>query len=199
MNKNIDTIKDSKSKNCVSFPTKILCDKCNNNCKTKGCKCSCHIHNRYLEIMNEEKNSKYKFNININDFSLEEEKNINDSIYQNIGTNIQKPKNKNENSKSPEINIDLSKNLNDLSQYYRDIYTKTKLELDIEKEKTIVLEKCKEMNKIKMKGLIKDKNILLEKIKNLSEQLDRVISMLHDITEQKKNIEDEYYAFRNNE
>ena len=40
----------------------------------------------------------------------------------------------------PDINIDLSRNLNDLSKYYRDIYTKTKLELDIEKEKSNTLE-----------------------------------------------------------
>ena len=66
----------------------------------------------------------------------------------------------------PNINIDLSKNLNDLSNYYRDIYTKTKLELDIEKEKSNSLEQNKIRTKTKIKNLIKDKNILLENIKN---------------------------------
>ena len=53
------------------------------------------------------------------------------------------------------------------------------------------LEQNKVKTTTKIKNLIKDKKILLEKIKNLSEQLDKVILMLQETTSQKTSQEEE--------
>ena len=158
------------------------------NCPKIECNCTCHNHknkiciggqNKYINE-NEKNNDDDIGNINFNS-------NYDKNICQNINTKIIN----NSEMPLPNINIDLSKNLNDLSNYYRDIYTKTKLELDVEKEKSNSLEEYKMKNKTKIKNLLKDKTILLEKIKNLSEQLDKVITMLQEMTAQKQSQEEE--------
>ena len=188
---NIDKIRDS-------FQCEARCETCN-NCAIYECTCSCHLHKRKSSSNLNNFNYKYEDTYNKetagdrseDDITLN--KNYDKNIYENIGTNIQKRILLKSESN---IDNDLSKNLDDLSQYYRNIYSKTKLELDLEKGKGFSLAQNKEKHKTKLRDLLNDKSILLEKIKNLSLQLDRVITMLHEITTQKKSLEKEYNAFK---
>ena len=188
---NIDKIRDS-------LACEARCETCN-NCSVYECTCSCHLHKRKSSSNFNHFHYKYEDTYNtetVEDHSEDDiaiNKNYDKNICENIGTNIQKrilPKSE------ANIDIDLSKNLDDLSQYYRNIYTKTKLELDLEKEKSFSLAQNKEKHKTKLRDLLNDKSILFEKIKNLSQQLDRVITMLHEITTQKKSLEKEYNTFK---
>ena len=181
MNQNKNNLKNNKEKISHSNPEQIICDTCE-NCSNIECNCSCHFQKKSIDNIPEDIDFHSQYEEILNSDSLTDQNNTNDNnnydknICKNLGTNVQNNIEKKKGIiKTPKIDIDLSKNLNDLSQYYRNIYTKTKLELDVEKEKNNSLEKIKDMNKDKVKDLLKDKNILLEKVKNLSEQLDRVI------------------------
>ena len=120
----------NKNRVYTSVPTQFNNQNINNCCQNFDCNCSCHIKTK-----NEENIEDITFNNYIDDKD--------NQLYDN---NLP--------------NFDISKNLNGLSKYYRNIYTKTKFELDIEKEKINSLERNKEIHIAKVKDLIKDKKIL---------------------------------------
>ena len=105
------------------------------NCSKIECNCSCHLHKNIPALYNKKNNLKENEKNNSeeeNPNELDYNDNYDENICQNIGTKILGNDIANNNKLPlPDINIDLSRNLNDLSKYYRDIYTKTKLELDI--------------------------------------------------------------------
>ena len=148
MNENKNNSKNNQQKIRNSFPSSSKCDICKNCSKCK-CDCSCHFHKRNKDFFHEDIKYKNKYEENSKNNSISEINDTNNnitnydnSVCENIGTNIQNKNNNLEmNQNMPDIDINLSKNLNDISKYYRNIYTKTKLELDIEKEKTNSLEK----------------------------------------------------------
>ena len=127
------------------IPNPQNCLGCYNCSKVEcNCNCTCHFHKNSFVIQNKKNftNENEKNNSDNSDEENRNEINFNnnyeENIYQNIGTKIMSNDlMNNDKLPLPNINIDLSNNLNDLSKYYRDIYTKTKLELDIEKEKSI--------------------------------------------------------------
>lgn len=90
----------------------------------------------------------------------------------------------------------LSKNLNDLSEHYKSLYSQSVLEIDSEKEKSSALECKLQKYQQLFNDSQKDKCMLIDKLKSQNDQITKLISMLNDVTAQKKELEEEYFDYK---